>query len=100
MAAIFLWTSFHRKIATNAQLLYLPIDHNLPVDVMLKDMDDIQLSAISFPNGNNKFTIQQSIDAGIMQLKSTGGIYSKPSKNGAKSSLPSNHGKNSKESLG
>lgn len=68
-------------MATNAQCLCLPMNCNLLMDIILKDIDSIQLTAMSFPNGNHKFTNLQLIHAGIMKLKSTRGIYSKAFEN-------------------
>ena len=65
------------EMATNAQRLYIPMNHDLLLDVMLKEMDDIQFAVISFPKFNHKFSHQQMIDTDVINLKSTGAIHSK-----------------------
>ena len=44
---------------------------------MLKDMDNIQFTAMSFPKSNYMFSDQQWIDASVMKLKGMEGMYKK-----------------------
>ena len=85
-------------MATNAQHLYSPMNCNLLVDIMLKEMDDIQFTVMTFPSGNYKFSDQQMIDANVMKLKRTGAYTPKPLRNVVKPHLPNNLGKSSNKS--
>ena len=71
--------------------------HNLIVDVMLKEMDDIQFTTMLFSNGSHKFSEHQIIDVSVMKLKSTGG--SRQLRNEAQTPLPNNLGRSSMKSF-
>ena len=53
------------------------MNQDLPVDVMLKEMDDVQFTSMPFSNWNHRFSDQQLIDASAMKLKRMGGMYVK-----------------------
>ena len=61
----------------NAKCFFTLMSRELTVDVILKDMDDIQFTDIYLPHSNHKFLHQKLIYAGVMKLKGTGGMYSK-----------------------
>ena len=55
MAVMLLWQS-KEEIVANVQCIYTPMNLDLPVDIMLKEMDDVKFTTRSFPNGNCKFS--------------------------------------------
>ena len=61
-----------------AKLLHLnnPIDRNLPVEVMIRDIEDVQRFLLTNPANNMELTDVQLCTHGLIKLSKTGGLYS------------------------
>ena len=60
-----------------AKLLHLnnPMDRNLPVEVMIRDIEDVQRFLLANPADNMELTDVQLFTHGIIELSKTGGLY-------------------------
>ena len=62
-----------------AKLLYLnsPMDRNLPVEVMIRDIEDVQRFLLANPSDKMELTDVQLCTHGLIKLSKTGGLYTK-----------------------
>ena len=62
-----------------AKLLHLnnPMDRNLPVEVMIRDIEDIQRFLLTNPANKMGLTDVQLCTHGLIKLSKTGGLYAK-----------------------
>ena len=60
-----------------AKLLHLnnPMDRNLPVEVMIRDIEDVQRFLLANPANNMELTDVQICTRGLVKLSKTGGLY-------------------------
>ena len=60
-----------------AKLLHLnnPMDRNLPVEVMIRDIEDVQKFLLANPADNMELTDVQLCTHGLIKLSKTGGLY-------------------------
>ena len=63
-----------------AKLLHLnnPMDRNLPVEVMIRDIEDVQRFLLANPANNMELTDVQICTHGIIEISKTGGLYANP----------------------
>ena len=61
------------------KLLHLnsPMDRNLPVEVMIRDIEDVQRFLLSNPEDKMELTDVQLCTNGLIKLSKTGGLYAK-----------------------
>ena len=52
------------------------MDRNLPVEVMIRDIEDVQCFLLANPANNMELTYVQLCTHGLIKLSKTGGIYS------------------------
>ena len=56
------------------------MDRNLPVEVMIRDIEDVQRFLLANPTGNMELTDVQLCTHGLIKLSKTGGLYSNATK--------------------
>jgi hypothetical protein len=54
-----------------------PMDHNAPIEVMLRDIEDVQMFLLAHPEGDKEMLETQLIDYAMIKLSKTGGMYAK-----------------------
>ena len=65
-----------------ARLLHLnnPMDRNLPVEVMIRDIEEVQRFVLAIPADNMELTDVQLCTHELIKLSKTGGLYSNATK--------------------
>ena len=60
-----------------AKILHLnnPMDRNLQVEVMIRDIEDVQRFLLANPANNMELTVVQLCTHGLIKLSKTGGLY-------------------------
>ena len=53
------------------------MDRNLPVEVMIRDIEDVQKLLLANPADNMELTDVQLCTHGLIKLSKTGGLYAK-----------------------
>ena len=56
------------------------MDRNLPVEVMIHDIEDVQHFLLANPADNMKLSDVQLCTHGLIKLSKTGGLYAKATK--------------------
>ena len=56
------------------------MDRNLLVEVMIRDIEDVQLFLLANPSNNMELTVMQLCTHGLIKLSKTGGLYSNNTK--------------------
>ena len=54
-----------------------PMDRNAPIEVMLRDIEDVQMFLLAHPEGEKEMSETQLIDYAMIKLSKTGGMYAK-----------------------
>ena len=54
-----------------------PMERNDPIEVMLRDIEDVQMFLLAHPEGDKEMSEPQLIDYAMIKLSKTGGLYSK-----------------------
>ena len=60
-------------------LLFLndPMDRNMPIEVMLQSLEEVQIFLLASPEENRELTEVDLIDHALIKLSETGGFYTK-----------------------
>ena len=66
-----------QEIESKLQQLSTPMDRNLPVEVMIKDVEDVQRFLLANPADKMEMTDVQLCTHGLIKLSKTGGLYAK-----------------------
>ena len=66
-----------QEIESKLLQLSTPMDRNLPVEVMIKDVEDVQRFLLANPADKMEMTDVQLCTHGLIKLSKTGGLYTK-----------------------
>ena len=65
------------EVEAKLNLLQNPMDRNLPIEVMIKDLEDVQRFLLANPEEKMELTEVQLITRALIKLSKTGGLYSR-----------------------
>ena len=68
------------EIETKLNLLNNPMDRNLPIKVMIRDVEDVQQFLLANPEEKMEMTEVQLVTRALIKLSKTGGLYAKANK--------------------
>ena len=59
-----------------------PMDRNMPIEVMLRILEEVHMFLLASPEENRELTEVNIIDHALIKLSETGGFYTKALENG------------------